>query len=188
MNHNRFDISCFRYMGANKRRIVAEWLLYVQPDNQHQEIFLKRVQFALEQIHYDYMIATIEPSIDENEDVFYKRGCKSENDMSFIKWQNTAARFYTDDEWRSELASLQEGDLLKAYKMATQYWSLNAVVEKVQRENQTTELYQLYDGFVTVKNQHEGQGRQFEPTFDYVSRELADVGSKVYGIVVLKRN
>ena len=186
MNRKR-HISCFRYMGANERRIVAEWLGQTRSENQHQEAFLKRVQFAIEQVHYDYMIATIEPSLDENEDVFYKRGHKTLTDMSFVRWQNAVEHFYSDEEWHSELATLQEGDLLKAYKMATQYWSLNAIIEKVQREKQLTELYRLYDGFATVKNQYEGQGRQFEATFDYFGNILADISSNVHAVVVLKR-
>lgn len=187
MSHKK-DISCFRYMGANERRLVEDWFWQVQPDNKCQEAFLKRVQLALKEIHYDYMIATIEPSLNEYDDVFYKKGYRTQTNMDFYSWKNAAERFFVNDEWHSELASLYEGDLFKAYNMATGYWSLNAVDTKVHSEWQNAELYQLYDSFVVVKNRYDGRGRQFPAVFDFIGREIAIFASNVHGVVALKRN
>ena len=181
------DLSCFRYMGANERRVITEWLWQVQPKNSEQEVFLKRVLQALEQVNYDYRIATIEPSLNEFDDVFYKEGSKIQTNMNFYDWQNAAERFYSDNEWHSELANLYEGDLLKAYNMATGYWSLNAISSGVHSEWQNSELYQLYDSFVVVKTRYDGRGRQFPAVFDFIGREIAIFASNVHGVIALKR-
>ena len=181
------DLSCFRYMGANERHMIAEWLWRVQPENQEQEAFLKRVQMALEQVHYDYRIATLEPSLNEFDDIFYKEGSKTQTNMDFCSWKKSAERFYSDNEWYSELANLYEGDLLKAYNMATGYWSLKAISSGVHTDWQNAELYQLYESFVVVKNCYEGQGRQFPAVFDFIGREIAIFAANVSGVVVLKR-
>ena len=181
------DLSCFRYMGANERRMIAEWLWRVQPENDGHEAFFRRVQRALEHVNYDYRIATLEPSLNEFDDVFYKEGSKTQTKMDFYSWQKSAERFYSDDEWYSELANLYEGDLLKAYNIATGYWHLNAISSGVHSEWHNAELYQLYESFVVVKNRYEGQGRQFPAVFDFIGREIAIFAANVSGIVVLKR-
>ena len=184
----RKDLSCFLYMGADERRIVAEWLWQVEPKNYEQEAFLKRVQMALEYVQYDYRIATLEPSLNEYDDVFYKEGYKTQTNMSFYNWQKSAERFYFDSEWHSELANMYEGDLLKAYNMATGYWSLNAISSGVHSECENAELYQLFESFVVIKNRHDGQARQFPAVFDFIGKEIAIFASNVSGVIVLKRN
>ena len=187
MNRKR-EISCFRYMGAKEREVVARWLYKIWPKNQLQESFLKRVQKALEEVKYDYLIATIEPCVNADGMLFYKKGSKTITDMSFNEWEEAAKRFYTDENWHSELATLFEGDLLKAYKIATGYWSMESIVDTVQREDTMTELYKLYDGFATLRNQYDGMGRQFHISLDYIGIGLADLNSNVFGVVTLKRN
>lgn len=191
MNHNRFDISCFRYMGAEERDIIKQWLYYEKSQNynhtQNQKIFIERVEMALSKVWYDFFIADVAPSLNENGDIFYRRGSKIVTDINCIEWNNAANRFFENEEWYSELANLYEGDLLKAYKLATSYWTLANISEKRILEQPINEIFKLYDGYAIVKNSYDGSGRQFISTFDYLSFNLSEISVQGQGIVILKR-
>ena len=191
MNHKRFDISCFRYMGAEERDVIKNWLYHEKSQNhnhtQNQKNFLERVQIALNAVWYDFFIADVAPSLNENCDIFYRRGSKVITDINCILWNKSANSFFENEEWYSELANLYEGDLLKAYKMAITYWSLTNISESRVLEQPINEIFKLYDGFAIVKNCYEGSGRRFVSTFDYLSLELGNVSIQAQGIVVLKR-
>lgn len=191
MNHNRFDISCFRYMGAEERDIIKNWLYCelskTQEHTQNQKCFLERVQLALNEVWYDFFIADTAPSLNENGDIFYRKGSRIVTDINCIEWNESANRFFENEEWYSELASLYEGDLLKAYKIATNYWTLANISEKRVFEQPINEIFKLHNGFAIVKNSYEGTGRHFISPFDYLSLELANVSIRAQGIVVLKQ-
>ena len=191
MNNNRFDISCFRYIGAGERDVIRKWLAYEKGQEfnhtQNQKCFLERVQLALNEVWYDFFIADTAPLLNENDDIFYRRGSKTVTDINCIEWNKSANRFFENEEWYSELASLYEGDLLKAHNIAITYWTLANISESRVLEQPINEIFKLYDGFAIVKNCYEGTGRRFISTFDYISLELADVSIHAQGIVVLKR-
>lgn len=191
MNHNRFDISCFRYMGVEERNVIKNWLYHEKSQNhartQNQKIFIDRVRIALNEVWYDFFIADVAPSLNENGDIFYRKGSRIVTDINCIEWNESANRFFESEEWYSELANLYEGDLLKAYKMAITYWSLTNISESRVLEQPINEIFKLHDGFAIVKNCYEGSGRHFVSTFDYLALELADISIQAQGIVVLKR-
>lgn len=191
MNHKRFDISCFRYIGAEERDIIRKWLYQIESEHlyytQNQKIFLERVQLALSEVLYDFFIADTAPSLNENGNIFYRRGIKTVTDMSCKEWNESANRFFENEGWYSKLANLYEGDLLKAYNFATNFWTLGNISEKRNFEQPINEIFKLYDGFAIVKNCYEGSGRQFISSFDYLSSELASISIQAQGIVVLKR-
>ena len=191
MNHNRFDISCFRYMGVEERNVIKNWLYHEKSQNhartQNQKIFIDRVRIALNEVWYDFFIADVAPSLNENGDIFYRKGSRIVTDINCIEWNESANRFFESEEWYSELANLYEGDLLKAYKIATNYWSLTNISESRVLEQPINEIFKLYDGFAIVKNCYEGSGRRFVSTFDYLSLELGNLSIQAQGIVVLKR-
>lgn len=191
MNHNRFDISCFRYIGAEERDVIKNWLYWelskIQEHTQNQKCFLERVQLALNEVWYDFFIADVAPSLNENGDIFYRRGSKTVTDINCVEWNESANRFFENEEWYSKLASLYEGDLLKAYKIATDYWSLSNISENRIFAQPINEIFKLNEGFAIVKNCYEDSGRYFISTFDYLSLELANVSIRAQGIVVVKR-
>jgi hypothetical protein len=43
------------------------------------------------------------------------------------EWKKKASQYYYDGEWYSELATLCEGDLFKAYRIAIGKWTMNYV-------------------------------------------------------------
>ena len=56
----------FFLMGEEERKLVADWYKGQKGVTERQEVFLTRVEKAIETVTYDYSIATIEPSEDEN--------------------------------------------------------------------------------------------------------------------------
>lgn len=175
-------------MGAEERKVIKRWLYKAKPETKNQETFLRRVQIALDEVQYDFFISNIEPSLNENGDIFFKEGTKIITDINCHEWKACAERFYKDSEWHSELADLREGDLLKAYKIATGYWSLYNISESRAFHESINEVFRVYDGFAIVKNCYDGPGRYFMSAFDYLGEELANVSIRAFGVVTLKRN
>lgn len=125
----RDDIPYFFFMGEEERKLVATWVDMVTPETNAQEDFIWRVVDALKIVDYDYQIATLEPSFDENGEIFYQEGKEVARGISFEEWDNRANRFYYNCLWHSTLATIYEGDLFKAYRIAKGYWTLRYVCD-----------------------------------------------------------
>lgn len=124
----------FFLMGAPERKKVAEWFNEVNykvgKEKQKQREFLDRVGCALCLVKHDYYIATLEPSFDDKRvKILYKEGEPVATGIAFAEWKNKAMNFYSDGEWHSELALLEEGDLFKAYRIAMGYWTIEYVCD-----------------------------------------------------------
>lgn len=123
----------FFLMGAPERNKVAEWFnevnFKVGKEKEKQRKFLDRVGCALCLVKHDYYIATLEPSFDKHGNILYKEGELVATGISFAEWKNKAMNFYSDGEWHSELALLEEGDLFKAYRIAMGYWTIEYVCD-----------------------------------------------------------
>lgn len=119
----------FFLMGKAERAKVEEWYENVNPTTKAQRFFLERVKDALDAIDYDYKIATLEPSFDEDGDLCYVAGNKVAEGMDLLSWKKKAKGFYLDSNWHSELATLMEGELFVAYRIAMGYWSIGYVCD-----------------------------------------------------------
>ena len=119
----------FFLIGASEREKVENWIETVVPETVEQETFFKRVRKALEEIAYDYKIAILEPSFDQNGKIFYKEGNEVARGIKFGEWKEKAEEFYSDGKWYSDMAWLEEGDLFKAYRIAMGYWSIKYVCD-----------------------------------------------------------
>jgi len=125
----RENIPYFFFMGEEERSLVSTWVDTVTPETNAQEDFIWRVVDALRAIDYDYQIATLEPSFDENGEIFYQEGQEVGRGISFEEWENRANRFYYNSSWYSALATIHEGDLFKAYRIAKGYWTIRYVCD-----------------------------------------------------------
>ena len=123
------SIPYFFLMGEEERMLVATWVDSVTPKSNSQEDFIWRVVDALKIIDYDYQIATLEPSFDEKGEIFYREGQEVARGISLEEWENRANHFYYDGSWYSGLATLYEGDLFKAYRIAKGYWTIRYVCD-----------------------------------------------------------
>ena len=184
--NSRIDFSCFRYMGAEERGIITYWLEQIWPQNSVEENFLKRVLIALRKVNYDFWISEVRPSVNECEQIFFRRNCKTIIDMNLSEWEDAANRFGEHVSKKSRLATLYEGDLLKAYHMAMVKNGLALVVENIEQEFCEKELYTLNGGFVVLKTKSIREGVQTQTSFDYIGRELAHLYSGVFGVVTLQ--
>lgn len=184
----KMDFSCFRYMGAKERDVVADWLDKIWPQNDIEESFLKRVQIALREVKYDFWIAESYPSINENDEIFYRHKCKTIIGFNLMEWDRAAKSFYKYANIKSRLSTLYEGDLLRAYHIAIGNDKLTQFIEQVDYEKCERELYKLGDDFVIVKLQHERNGKQVQIGFDYINKDLAALCGDVFGVVTLETN
>lgn len=118
----------FFLMGKEERQAVKLWFAYVLPTTKRQSDFLKIVRKALNVVNYDYQIATIEPSLTDNERIFYKEGERVANRFPLLsKWKWKAKEFAP--AWGSDLATLYELFLWYAYRIATDLWSIEYVCD-----------------------------------------------------------
>ena len=118
----------FFLMGLPEREKVLEWIELADPQTPAQEAFIYRVDAALGAIDYDYYIATMEPSL-KNGVISYEKGAKVATGLSGRQWVNKAAEYFVSSSWKSSLATLEEGDLFKAYRVAIGYWSLEYICD-----------------------------------------------------------
>lgn len=219
-NKNLPNLPYFFLMGEPERKKVAEWFNKVNPrvDNkkERQCKFLERVQKALDVINYDYYIATLEPSFDENGNIFYEEGKPVGREIRLYEWKEKATVFYSKDEWYSELAQLEEGDLFKAYRIAMGLWSLEYVCDASSSAGNywnapnpsydfevsgartvggfkdgignTYEIYQTEFGFALVGGCYYDYG-DFFPVADVIyGVDPISIGDDGSGVLVLKRN
>lgn len=194
----------FCYIGKNEREVISKWLEGAKPTTKRQNSFIVRVNRAL-RIKYDFQISMTRPSFDEKGDICYKDGNDEiASGISSTEWKAKANMFYNSTKWHSELASLREGDLLKAYLVARGIETLESVCcdDKVQEiylspkdkaykyKNGSGQAYEIYSlGGQFVFNDacfYEKDVEQSDADFVYDTcpQSLNDG----YGVVVLIRN
>lgn len=115
-----FDVMC-----ENERNLVKEWYEEQFAKTGSQLDFLSVVGEAIGEIEYNYLIANIEPSVDQNGKIFYKEKCKV--GIYLESWDESAEEFLP--EHGSSLATLYELFLWYAYRIAKGFWSLEYVCD-----------------------------------------------------------
>ena len=118
----------FFLMGLPEREKVSEWLELACAETKAQEKFLDRVEEAIEAIDYEYYIATMEPSL-QNGEITYEKEKTVAVGLSGRQWMSKASSYFVSNYWKSGLATLEEGDLFKAYRVAMGFWKLADVCD-----------------------------------------------------------
>jgi len=117
----------FDFMGTSERNLVNSWYYRQKARTSKQAAFLDIVGKAIRMIGYDYCIANLEPSSDENGELYYEEGEVVAEDLSSYQWMEKAKAFST--KYKSELASLYELFLWYAWRIAKGYWTLEYVCD-----------------------------------------------------------
>ena len=209
-------ISYFFFMGEYEREKIRRWVQDVIPKTTRQQAFITRVKDALRMINYDYKIATLEPSFDSEGEIFYKEGFPVAMGITNQEWEEKAEKFYVDDEWHSELAEIHEGDLFKAYRVVSDYWSLESICDdsllldkycspantphNLELSGARTiggfkdgigNAYHIYKtdmGYAQVGGRYIFPGCGFSATFSYYTNIPTSVSHFGTAVLVLKRN
>ncbi len=119
----------FFMMSVIQREEVKKWFESFKPITNRQKIFYEVLKKAVEKINYDFHIANIEPSIDENGNIYFNENHDVARRLSPIIWRNKAKDFFDNEKWYSDLATLYELTLWYAYRLAKQYWSITYVCD-----------------------------------------------------------
>ena len=156
----------FFLMGLPEREKVAEWLELACAETEAQEDFLRRVTDALEVVDYDYYIATLEPSF-HNGEIVYSKGELVATGLTGREWVKKAQEYFSSNSWKSSLATLHEGDLFKAYRVAMGYWSLEYICDDSSAEGNYLKVDRLHHdmaatGEFIVGGFADGVGNSFE--------------------------
>ncbi len=179
----------FFLMDEKAREEVAKWLKTVKPSTLNQERFIERVEVAVRKINYDYKIATLEPSLDSNGNIIYKEGKKVAIGLSYTQWSKKASLFFSSKKWHSYLATLEEGDMFKAYRIASGLWSIEYVCDDSSADgnywDSPTSTHNVeFTGAREVGGFKDGVGNSVSIFRDVVSYvvvggEYIDLGAKV---------
>ena len=117
----------FFFMGSAERSSIISWInsiSFQQVVDSNKLDFLWKVLHALEEIDYDYSIATLEPY--DEYDICYEEGQKiSETKFSPYEWRDMAKNFAPELE--SDLATIDELYLWYAYRIAEGLWSIEEI-------------------------------------------------------------
>lgn len=214
------ELPYFFLIGEVERKKVAEWFnevnFKVDDDRISQRDFLERVKRALYIIDYDYYIATLEPSFDKFENIFYEEGNPVARGIVLTRWKEKASEFCFKNGWHSELAKLEEGDLFKAYRIAMGYWTIEYVCDDSSSKGNywnspnsarklessgsrevggfkdgignTFEIYQAESGFALVGGNYNSTGTYFPVAYARYLNKLNHVNINGLGVLVIKRN
>lgn len=117
----------FRIMGEEERIIVDMWYREQIPTTTKQEYFLNKVGDALATVNYDYKISAIEPSLDEEGNIYFMEGRPVGRGITFCEWAQKVQNFAPDFD--SDISSTEELFLWYAYRVATNKWSLKYVTD-----------------------------------------------------------
>jgi len=118
------QLKYFFIMGKRERLKVIEWYLAQKSPTTRQLTFLNFVKLGIENIKYDYLVPTIEPSIKDNY-IYYKEGEPVAVGLSCIECEEKARDFAPIYE--SGLATLEELYMWYAYRIAMGYWNISYV-------------------------------------------------------------
>lgn len=121
-------IKHFTLIGKEERRLVASWYHEQLEKNKPkpQKNFLEWIYKALRLIDYDYLIANMEPSMDESGSLYYKEYHPVCVGLTCGEWEEKAKAF-SAGYGSSELGDIYELFLWYAYRIASNKWSLEDV-------------------------------------------------------------
>lgn len=117
----------FFKMGKVERKMVEDWLGTLVCKTERQKRFVNVVKRAVKAIKYDYYISTIEPSMNEDGEIYFKTGEEVERKITFKQWEEKGTTFAPERE--SKLATLSELFLWYAYRIATMKWTIEYVCD-----------------------------------------------------------
>lgn len=117
----------FDFMGVNERNLVKRWHSQQKPGTPKQAFFIDTIGEALRLIGYDYCIANLEPSCDDEDRLYYEEGEVVAKDLSGYQWVEMAKAFAP--EHKSGLADIYELFLWYAWRIAKGYWTLEYVCD-----------------------------------------------------------
>ena len=129
----RKTIPNFFLMDREARDAVANWLYHLKPKTEGQKSFYFKVRDALSVIDYDYYIAVLEPSVDGEGNLYYKKYSKIAKELTYGEWEKKAKAFYKQDGLKSCLANEYELYLFYALRVALGIWSIEGVCDIVYR-------------------------------------------------------
>lgn len=113
--NNQEWLKYFSRIGEEERNRVAIWYAEQKPTTTEQEKFLNKVGDALVTIVDDYQIATIEPSLDEEGNIYYMQGRPVGRGITYREWFQKAIEFAP--EYGSDVATLEQLFLWYAYRI-----------------------------------------------------------------------
>lgn len=116
--------SHFLKITSTKRKKIRRWVKTQKGETEREKDFLKIVRKALNKIHHDYWIATMEPTIIDGK-IKYIEGEEVAVGYSCNEWKTMAEEYMP--ERGSRLASLYELFLFYAYRIVREFWTLSYV-------------------------------------------------------------
>ena len=114
---------------ASEREKVKDWLMQQKPKaerTKRENEFLTILSDALEEVDYDYEIATMEPTVVHGK-IAYIKGAKVAVGYSIKDWIKMAEEYLP--ERGSRLATLYELFIWYAWRIVKGYWTLHYVAE-----------------------------------------------------------
>ena len=126
-NFKEESMKYFFKMGEKERTLVENWFLTHKAKTLYQEEFYGIIAIALEIIDYDYRIATIEPSISKDGEIYFHSKRKVAVSHTCAEW-NRMVKNYAP-EYNSKIATICELYLWYAYRIAMRYWSIEYVCD-----------------------------------------------------------
>lgn len=122
----------FFAMEKKERDIVRNWVYKVEAKTTKEQDFLENVKIALDTENQDFCISVIEPSIDENGNLFFLEGSTVATKVSPPEWWCMAREYWPERE--SHIARWEQLILWYAYRCAMGFWSLSYVAEDSANE------------------------------------------------------
>jgi len=106
---------------------VRQWFPNVTPATKKQKDFLEIVGEGLGFIDFDYRLSKLEPSMNEDGELFFESGNPVETGLSLGEWKRKCQEFAP--EWNSRMASIHELYLWYAWRVVKGYWSLEYICD-----------------------------------------------------------
>lgn len=122
MTFKRGKLRHFDRIGKGEKTIVSLWLDNAEAKTEEEQRFLDDVRKGLEVISYDYRIANLEPSLDEDGNLFYEEGREVHRWWRTDEWIRGARNFAP--EHKSRMALKCELFIWYAYRVAIGFWDL----------------------------------------------------------------
>lgn len=117
----------FFAMEKKEREIVRNWVYNAEAKTVKQQDFLELVKSALDTENEDFCISTIEPSVNDEGELFFLEGSVVPAKVNPIQWWDMAKKYWPERE--SNIARWQQLILWYAYRCAMGFWSLSYVAD-----------------------------------------------------------
>lgn len=118
----------FYYIDEKMRVFVREWYKIQKAESLAQRNFLDIVGEAIEQVNYNYAIATIEPSLDESGSISYQANREVFTEYNCYQWDAYTRLFALD--YGSRLGTVNELFIWYALRIAAEAWTIDEVCDK----------------------------------------------------------